>query len=288
MAPGRFDREEVILTLRKAGSGCDRDVEAFLIGGGAMALRGEKDSTKDVDLILRTEEEALALAISMTSLGFTVHLIPPMECSKMVDARILTEPNGMRVDIFVGRICDKLTFTDSMRSRSEPFERMGRLSLHICSREDIFLLKSVTERDRDLDDMVTLLRAGIDSHTVLEECILQSELEDPISGRVYETFLLMKVEEIEAKFTTAVPWKDELKAMACLKLAERLTLDRIAKGIDTFPRLGMELGLPKEYLRKVVSNLQASGKVYIEKGQRPYRISIVRTNRTNDASKEDV
>ena len=114
----------------------------------------------------------------------------------MVDASIFSGDEGMRVDVFVGTICDKLVLSQGMKSRAEFIGDYGKMSLHLCSREDIFLLKSVTERDKDLDDLVLLYRRGIDEGIILEECRAQGKLDDLLGGRIWEAFLLIKIKEM--------------------------------------------------------------------------------------------
>jgi hypothetical protein len=48
----QFDKDEVMAVLQKVGKTCTRKIVAYMVGGGAMAIRGEKVATKDVDLIL--------------------------------------------------------------------------------------------------------------------------------------------------------------------------------------------------------------------------------------------
>ena len=156
--------------LHKVGKTCSRKIVAYMVGGGAMAIRGEKVATKDVDLILESDEDVRDLRMAFTAEGFEVKVRHPEECRQLVDAVVLTATEGMRVDIFVRRVCNKLLFSEGMKRRSEIYGEMGCISLHICSREDIFLLKSVTERNRDLDDMVVLYRKGIDKAILIDEC----------------------------------------------------------------------------------------------------------------------
>jgi hypothetical protein len=68
----------------------------------------------------------------------------------------------------------------------------------LASREDIFLLKSVTERDKDLDDMLVLYLRGLDGRTIIRECGLQSGEHVENEKLIYEAFLAVKLEGLEA------------------------------------------------------------------------------------------
>lgn len=277
MNDARFNKGEVLSVLADAGKSCSNRIPAYLVGGGAMAFRGEKDATKDVDLILAAPEQAEELGYALQGLGFEINIQPPIECERSSDARILTVPRGMRVDIFVGTVCGKLVFSEGMRSRSEFYADLGNLSLFVCSREDIFLLKSVTERNRDLDDMVVLYRKGIDKSTLLTECQFQSKHDDLISGRVWETFLLQKIEEMEERYGVSVPWKRELRREAELKLGCRLVLGKVKEGVDTVPRLAKALDLTEPDVRRAVGHLTREGLVLVDRNVRPNKISAVRS-----------
>lgn len=49
----RFDSAYIRSELERIGQQLDAPLTVFLIGGGAMAFRGLKDTTKDIDLIVR-------------------------------------------------------------------------------------------------------------------------------------------------------------------------------------------------------------------------------------------
>ncbi len=109
-----------------------------------MALRGDKQSTKDVDLVVRNDAEAAALILALTESGFSVSSSRPQECVALTDATVLLESEGMRVDLFVSSICGALVFSDGMARRAEKLASFDAVTLYLASREDIFLLKSVT------------------------------------------------------------------------------------------------------------------------------------------------
>jgi hypothetical protein len=77
----QFDKDLVIASLKMVGEMLDRQIRAYLVGGGAMALRGEKDATKDIDLILETDQDAKDLRSKFIETGFSVHLTPPVDCN---------------------------------------------------------------------------------------------------------------------------------------------------------------------------------------------------------------
>ena len=274
METAQFKKDEVLSVLVEAGKICSIKIPAYLVGGGAMAIREEKDATKDLDIILESEEYAEELGNELKELGFEVNIRPPVECKSLVDAKILTAQRGMRVDIFVRTVCDKLVFSQGMKSRSEFYSDLGQISLSICSREDIFLLKSVTERNRDLDDMIVLYRKGINKETILTECRFQSQHDDLIKGRIWEAFLLTKIEEMEEKYGISVPWKRELKRIVEVKLSSKLVLEQIKNGLDTVPKISEELGLKSVQVKICLTHLETAGTILINNKVRPNKIAL--------------
>jgi hypothetical protein len=274
METDQFDKNEVLSVMGAAGKMCSRKIAVYMVGGGAMAIRGEKAATKDVDLILESEEDAKELSEAFKGLDFEVNSRHPVECKELVDAEIMTTMNEMRVDIFVRTVCHKLFFSEGMKGRSELVGEMGHISLNICSREDIFLLKSVTERNRDLDDMVVLYRKGIDKDTLIGECQTQDLLDSQVGGRIWEAFLSTKIEEMEERFGISIPWKGELKRIADLKLGCTLVVKQIRAGSHTVNAISAELGIRPTDIRKYLTTLEHQGLVVLDRSKRPNQISL--------------
>jgi len=233
-----------------------------------MAFRKEKEATKDVDIIVETTNHLEELKRVFAVLGFKTGPQLPLECKALTDAAVLVDSAGMRIDIFFGTICNKLSFSSGMESRSELYGDLNNLRLFICSREDIFLLKSVTERSRDLDDMVTLYRKGLRKETLFEECLWQDEIDK--EGRIWESFLVLKIEEMEKKYSIVVPWKEELRRIAEMKIGAALVMERMKKGMNTIPRLAENLGLARTEVRSYVRYLEENGRIIADKTKKPF------------------
>jgi len=273
MEQAQLGKDEVISIMRDVGNACSRHVSVYMVGGGAMALRGEKDATKDVDLILESLDEAEELGRAFERFGFRVDLRHPDECRAMVDAEILSKPSGIRADIFVGKVCDKLRFTEGMKRRAVLVERFGNMDLYICSREDIFLLKSVTARTRDLDDMMSLFRRGLSRDVLLDECESQGAGAVFRTSQIWEAFLLVKVEEMEERYGVKVPWKRSLRAKAETKMGAQRLLACVDGGIRTVDELARDLKESTEFVRRCLQYLEEIGEVTIDRKSRPYRVT---------------
>jgi len=273
MESSQIGREEVLSILKKVGETCRRRIPAYLIGGGAMALRGEKDATRDLDLVMESQDDADEIKRAFERHGFIVDSRRPEECHALVDAAILSKPAGLRADIFVGSVCNMLRFSEGMKERATLVDKLGKLTLLMCSREDIFLLKSVTERTRDLDDMMTLFRSGLERDIILGECELQTELAGFRESQVWEAFLLVKIEEMEKRYGIRIPWKRYLKSRAEIKMGAHQLLELIEKGTLSIGKLSGTLGDTLAFTMMCLRYLEDTGEIRIDRTKRPYRLT---------------
>ena len=88
------------------------------------------------------------------------------------------------------------------------------LEVYLLSDEDLFLSKSVTERDLDLADIHTLYLKGSDPETIIQEASIQ----DTHSEIIWETFLNQKLIELEEYSQVTIPWRKSVEEVALLKM----------------------------------------------------------------------
>lgn len=208
-------RDDLQESLKRVGNSLARDVTAYLIGGCAMILYNAKVATKDIDLVLMSDEDAKAVMDALFGGGFT-KTKPEDETYRRLGATVMMEDSkGMRFDIFVETVCRKLMITDRMASRSTRYATYGRLKINLVSAEDIFLFKSVTERAGDLDDMALLAERGLDWDVIFGECVYQSR------DVILEAFLAIRLQELEDEKGIVAPIKGRLEALAEEKLLKR-------------------------------------------------------------------
>jgi len=185
-----------------------REVRIYIFGGEAMRVRGLKRATKDVDVVVEDAEAYATLREALAAMGYRT--LVGEEISK-ADTRL--NPSGIfiregypRVDLFVNRICNAFYLSDSMKKRCES-TKTGNLSQNIMSNEDVFLLKSITDREGDIYDMIQLAKAkGFDWRTVLNELYDQEKS----MGRHFCWSLLDSVEVIEEKANIRPPFYNQL------------------------------------------------------------------------------
>jgi ferredoxin-fold anticodon binding domain-containing protein len=247
-----FDREYILLELERIDTELDRGLQIYMIGGGAMALRGIKEATKDVDIIVTDSKDAERLVAALDNLGYKRVLEPGEEYMRMGASFILENTDGFRWDIFVTQVMRKFVFSESMRSRASVFGEYRKLKIGIASNTDVFLFKSITEWEGDLEDMNILVRAGIDQETLLQEVENQRKLLD---REIWVTYLSAKLDELEERHGVTLPLKEDIRAMAREvfdKLEVTLVLRERGMNIE---ELEGRVKMNKEELEKIIEDL---------------------------------
>ena len=167
-------------------------MELYIIGGGAMMYHRMKENTKDIDLVVRTERDYNVLIQTLTQSGFRSER--PRSGMEKVDVSDTMVRGEYRVDVFLSKICGKLSFSKRMANRSvKMIERDGQ-SFSVCCLEDIFLLKSLTEREGDYGDSISILRSAKD----FRWDILLEEIKEQITGidSIWITYVSERLESI--------------------------------------------------------------------------------------------
>jgi hypothetical protein len=130
----------------------------MLIGGLAVAAWGEPRATVDVDLTVWAEPAELDQAV--TRLCQRLRCLPPEPAEFARRARVLPAMTvqGIRVDFIFGA----LPVERDAIGRAQTKEIGGR-PVRVAAVEDLILMKAVSERDKDLEDVRRLVRRYKDS-----------------------------------------------------------------------------------------------------------------------------
>jgi predicted transcriptional regulator len=171
-------------------------VSVYIIGGENMRIKGLKNSTKDCDLVVDEDTAIELLSKALKEIGYTS--IDEKKLSKD-DVRVgavkkFTYSEKSDIEIFYKNIGNKLSLTNGMKQRSVKLDLPGlsRLKLFQVSNEDIFLLKTVTSREGDLDDMKKIIESGN-----FDWSIVYKELEDQFEeSRNYFSIVLDSIDEL--------------------------------------------------------------------------------------------
>ncbi len=262
-----FGLDYIQLEFRTLEPKLKRRVTIHAIGGFVMAAKGLKVGTKDIDVILEDEKQFTALVEGLRVVGYHVVSEPVMEkvYRKLAAQAILENQEGFRWDIFLRVVANKLTLSEPMKERAGPYINDGKLVVRTLSKGDIFLLKGVTERERDLEDMFRIARSGIDYDAVYEECLLQSEM----TGRIWETGLCDNCELLEEKYNLSVPFLSRLRKKGEQKLFLRIIKREVKAGHDSEKSIAIAASghLTRKDVRDVLADLSKQGEIEIRKGK---------------------
>jgi hypothetical protein len=104
--------------------------------------------------------------------------------------------NEYRADLFCRRVCGKFALSEKMKERASLVLTLNRSRLFICSLNDIFLFKSMTERAGDLSDCFNMATEyELDWGAVLDEATEQCVNE----RGVWITWITDRTEELHER-----------------------------------------------------------------------------------------
>ena len=111
---------------------------------------------------------------------------------------------------------------------------------------------------------------GINENIVVEECRDQRIK----SGRIWETFVVTKIEEIEAKYKITIPWKKKLIRIGERETAKYLIIDKIKKGENTAKQIVTALNVPYNFMKEILKDLEKNGEITVDRSRKPYKYRI--------------
>ncbi len=163
-----FSRTEIIELLKIIGDKLTEKTTIFLIGGCNMSLKEIKAATKDIDLVILTKKEYNHLKAVLVDWGYNCHeeTFSPNFYKTSI---IVFMKDDRRIDVFIKTVCNQLELTPEMQKRSEKYAAWGNLEVRLVSSEDIFLFKSITDREKDVDDCRILIGEGLDWEVIKQE-----------------------------------------------------------------------------------------------------------------------
>ena len=178
-----------------------------------MSLKGDKEATKDVDMVVMNQSEKQELIEATKRVSFTdqSNAFPTYA---NLEATVLVDKAGFQIDLFQETIARKFKIHRDVLERAEVLDDFSLLEIYLLADEDLFLSKSVTERDLDLADMHVLYLKGLDEDTIIREAGIQ----DSFSEIVWEAFLNQKLIELEDYGQITIPWRSKVEDIAVEKM----------------------------------------------------------------------
>lgn len=187
-------------------------VTGYLIGGGAMALRGLKDATKDIDLVVTSRVDRQALAEVVHQHGYRTLSADPFDVAfpreyEGFRADLHRKPGAVGLGVFQVVVMDQLHLTPTMRTRARTDTRTyGGLTLALAANEDIFIFKAVTKRPDDDLDIMILAGTGLDPSIIRQELGTQPARD----GLPWNRYVRERLEDASARTGVRIGWLDDL------------------------------------------------------------------------------
>ncbi len=257
-----FDIGKLDRLMEEIGSNLHTEVKAYLIGGFAMMKNGIKDSTKDVDIVFNTEEEAKIFIDSAIEIGFLPDKDLPNEYEEMDMITVLRDQEERRFDIFVKQVLKGLTLTTDMQDRGKTIE-YSHLKILIGSNEDIFLFKSITSRPADLEDMRNLARTGSIDWKVIEREANNQPTPWRWIGRLYG-----RLTDLEEEYKIWTPLTNGLQREAEIAAAIELLLSTLQdRTLDTQEAARSLRENDMKFIEAVFNRMKDHGLVTEENGR---------------------
>jgi hypothetical protein len=271
-----FDKNYLKQEFDKLNATIEQPLALYLIGGGAMAFYGLKEATKDIDIILTNQNDLNNLTKTLEFIGYKEPnpLIITRPYNEMQTNAILENQDSFRWDIFLNKVCNKLTLSNEMKNRATTLYQGSRLKIYTASKEDLFLFKGITSRDADIDDTGILAQSGLNWEIIGQECQSQSE----VSGVCWEDGLYQNLIGLKEKYGIVSPIEKTLRNAAERKIIERTLLMQIEKGRNTVKSLTKEIHESESFVRTDLNLLVNKGLITIDKSKKPHKFFLKSKN----------
>lgn len=230
----KFPDKILTRELRSVGEELSHKTEVYFIGGGNLILRNLKDSTKDIDLVLEGKGDLDRFVKALQKAGYKKKTDLTNTYQRLGARTVLERSNHPRWDLFVEKVAGMLRLTKDMKTRAVPKEDHGSLKVRLVSLTDLFLFKSVTDREGDLEDAALIMEQGeVDWNQLMEEIKKQEN----IGERIFSFSVLTTLDILKERYDLESPIRNKLSSY-CLErsllisLEEEKTIKELKKGLD--------------------------------------------------------
>jgi len=137
----------------------EKDLTCIAIGGTAMMFKGYKNTTKDIDIVFKTEKDRETFTKAIEQLGYKQISLGKIydEKRKIHKSKPLMYSRGdERFDLFIKDVFGfGLSF--EQEAMTEKIDVIGKyeMSIQLLSKETLVLLKAITGREKDFEDIET-------------------------------------------------------------------------------------------------------------------------------------
>ena len=121
---------------------------------------------------------------------------------------------GHTLDIFAGRISYDFGLSESMWQRGKKTRLLGKAEIKYASVEDIFSLKLIANRPRDLEDCISLASAKMDFEAIYSEILAQYTKAGTVEEKIWITYLEEGIGKLEEGYRLQVTIADRVSELA--------------------------------------------------------------------------
>lgn len=253
----RFPGDVLTREFDSIGEELNRDMDVYLIGGGNLILRGLKDSTKDIDVVLEGKENLDGFVKALQRAGYERNTELKSTYERLGARTVLEKAHHPRWDIFVEKVAGSLKLTEEMKDRIVKKETFGALTVQLVSLTDIFLFKSVTDREGDLEDAALIMEQGeVNWDNLIEEIKKQ----ESVGERYFSFSVLSTLDILQERYDLVSPIKNNLTSY-CLEKSLLLSL----KVEKTIKELKKEVDFPSHQIYNKLRKLEDEGKIEVDR-----------------------
>ena len=162
-----------------------KDISCYAFGGNAMMYYGYKKATKDIDIVFKDKESRDEFIRAIKLLGYkkmSLLKIYLPELIKEENKPIMFTRDDERFDIFLKQVFQtRLSpgIKERIYGRFDFIQAENTLTVFCLGKHDILLMKAITKRAKDFDDIMMIVdKDKIDWKLITEEAIWQAERGD--------------------------------------------------------------------------------------------------------------
>lgn len=172
------DQEELFKLIAEY---IEQDSMCIAIGGTAMMFSQYKTTTKDIDLVFKTTKERDLFIKAIKQVGYTQRALGDVYNQKRkeyAEKPVLYSRGDERFDLFVKHVFGyEISFDQKTISQRIDFLGKHEITILIPSIEELILLKAITGREKDYEDIETILEIEktVDWKKIVKNAIKQKE-----------------------------------------------------------------------------------------------------------------
>jgi predicted nucleotidyltransferase len=193
----------------------EQDIECVAIGGTAMMFAGYKTVTKDIDIVFNKEKDRKIFVKAIEELGYTERSIKGVYDKKRTEHKgkpKMFSRGEERFDLFVEDVFG-VKINHDITERND-FIGKKTLIIKILPKEDLILLKAVTNREKDMEDIESIFEKekNIDWNRIVDYAISQKNNNPWILYDLEEKMQILKKKTFIKKEFFEKIYKEESKS----------------------------------------------------------------------------